>query len=227
MEAAGNVVFADRVPDTLAGGTPAPLRRELEALLGERQVLGRALDIVSYASDASPYRMLPKAVVRPRGAEDVGRLFEWARRSKTPLTFRSGGTSLNGQAQSDSILVDVRHHFGGIEVEDEGLHARVKPGIVLGHANRVLAPFGRRLGPDPASTDIATVGGVIANNSGGMRCGIVADSYSTVRALTFVLPSGTVIDSAAPTRPSASPPPSPSWPQAWRRSATRSAPTPS
>ena len=69
---------------------------------------------------------------------------------------------------------------------------------MLGHVNRVLAPYGRRLGPDPASTDIATVGGVVANNSGGMRCGIVADSYSTVSELTFVLPSGTVIDTAAP-----------------------------
>ena len=80
---------------------------------------------------------------------------------------------------------------------DGGARARVKPGTVLGHANRVLAPHGYKLGPDPASTDIACVGGVIANNSGGMRCGVTHDSYQTVRALTFVLPSGTVIDSAA------------------------------
>ena len=84
---------------------------------------------------------------------------------------------------------------------------------MLGHANRVLAPHGRKLGPDPASTDIATVGGVIANNSGGMRCGVVARLLPTVRALTFVLPSGTAIDTAAPTAPrSASPRPSRSWP---------------
>ncbi len=69
---------------------------------------------------------------------------------------------------------------------------------MLGHANRVLAPHGRKLGPDPASTDIACVGGVVANNSGGMRCGTTKDSYSTVRALTLVLPSGTTIDTAAP-----------------------------
>ena len=69
---------------------------------------------------------------------------------------------------------------------------------MLGHVNRVLAPYGRKLGPDPASTDIATVGGVIANNSGGMRCGTVRDSYSTVSSLTFALPSGTIIDTAAP-----------------------------
>ena len=69
---------------------------------------------------------------------------------------------------------------------------------MLGHANRVLAPHGRKLGPDPASTDIATVGGVIANNSGGMRCGVTHDSYSTVRSMTLVLASGTTIDTAEP-----------------------------
>src|SRR5204862_4870215 len=106
--------------------------------------------------------------------------------------------SLNGQGQTEGILVDVRRHFGGVAVEDGGARARVKPGTVLGHANRVLAQHGRKLGPDPASTDIATVGGVIANNSGGMRCGVTRDSYQTVRSLTFVLPSGTVIDTAQP-----------------------------
>src|SRR5204863_7203568 len=75
--------------------------------------------------------------------------------------------------------------------------SRLKPATVLGHANRVLAPLGYKLGPDPASTDIACVGGVIANNSGGMRCGVTHDSYETVSALTFTLPSGTVIDTAA------------------------------
>ena len=125
-------------------------------------------------------------------------MLDYARAAKVPITFRAGGTSLNGQSQTDGILVDVRRHWSGVEVLDDGARVRVKPGTVLGHANRVLAPYGRKLGPDPASTDIACVGGVLANNSGGMRCGIVADSYSTVRSLTFVLPSGTVIDTAAP-----------------------------
>ena len=70
--------------------------------------------------------------------------------------------------------------------------------MVLGHVNRRLARHGRRVGPDPASTDIACVGGVIANNSGGMRCGVVADSYRTIRSMTFVLADGAVIDTAAP-----------------------------
>jgi D-lactate dehydrogenase len=192
------MVASDRAPDSLATGAAQPLRGELEALLGADRILGRASDIVRYASDASPYRLLPRVVVMAHDADDVARTLDYGRREGVPVTFRAGGTSLNGQGQSDGILVDVRRYFAGVAVEEGGASARVKPGTVLGHANRVLAPHGRKLGPDPASTDIATVGGVIANNSGGMRCGTTKDSYSTVRALTFVLPSGTTIDTAAP-----------------------------
>src|SRR3954447_26999145 len=188
----------DRAPDGIADGVAQPLRGELEELLGPDRVLARAGDIVRYASDASPYRLFPQAVVMARDASDVAKVLAHGRRRRIPVVFRAGGTSLNGQGQSDGILVDVRRHFGGVAVEEGGELARVKPGTVLGHANRVLAPHGRKLGPDPASTDIATVGGVVANNSGGMRCGVVADSYQTVRALTFLLPSGTLIDSEGP-----------------------------
>jgi D-lactate dehydrogenase len=188
----------DRAPDEVAAGVAQPLRGELEKLLGADRVLARAGDIVRYASDASPYRLFPRAVVMAHDAADVAKVLAYGRDSGIAVVFRAGGTSLNGQGQSDGILVDVRRHFGGVAVEEEGAIARVKPGTVLGHANRVLAPHGRKLGPDPASTDIATVGGVIANNSGGMRCGVVHDSYSTVRSMTFVLPSGTTIDTAAP-----------------------------
>jgi len=198
----------DRAPDELAKGVAQPLRGELEALLGADRVLANPSDLVAYASDASPYRLFPRAVVMAHDAGDVGRVLAYGREKEIPATFRAGGTSLNGQGQSDGILVDVRRHFGGVAVEAgvpgegggeiEAALARVKPGTVLGHANRVLAPYGRKLGPDPASTDIACVGGVIANNSGGMRCGTTKDSYSTVRSLTLVLPSGTTIDTAAP-----------------------------
>jgi D-lactate dehydrogenase len=189
---------ADRAPDEIAAGVAQPLRGELEALLGPDRLLASAGDLVRYASDASPYRLFPKAVVMAREAGDVAKVLAYGREKGIPVTFRAGGTSLNGQGQSDGILVDVRRHFAGVAVEDDGASARIKPGTVLGHANRVLAPHGRKLGPDPASTDIATVGGVVANNSGGMRCGVTRDSYSTVRAMTFVLPSGTTIDTAPP-----------------------------
>ncbi len=189
---------ADRAPDWVAEGTPEPLRSSLTAALGADRLQTRALDLVKYASDASPYRSIPKAIALPRDIEDVGRLFEWASSSGGSLVFRAGGTSLNGQSQTDGVLVDVRRHWQRARVEDAGARVRLQPGVVLGLANRLLARHRRKLGPDPASSDIACVGGVLANNSGGMRCGVHADSYRTVSSMTFVLPSGTVIDTAAP-----------------------------
>ena len=166
---------SDRAPDELAAGTSQPLRGELEALLGADRVLGRAGDLIRYASDASPYRLLPRAVVMARDGSDVAKVLAYGRANDVPVVFRAGGTSLNGQGQSDGILVDVRRHFGGVAVEDGGALARVKPGAVLGHANRVLAPHGRKLGPDPASTEIATVGGVrgggVDRRAGGQHQG--------------------------------------------------------
>ena len=188
----------DRAPDWIADGTPEPLRGRLTGALGEDQVLCRATDLVRYASDASPYRLIPKAVARPRDVNDISVLLKTASELQTPVVFRAGGTSLNGQSQTDSILVDVRHHWKRARVEQDGALARLQPGVVLGFANRLLARHGRRLGPDPASTNIACVGGVVANNSGGMRCGVVADSYQTVRSMTLVLANGAVIDTAAP-----------------------------
>jgi D-lactate dehydrogenase len=186
----------DRAPDWVAAGTPEPLRSRLVAALGADRVLARALDLVRYASDASPYRLIPQAVAVPRDVTDMAALLRCATELGVPVTFRAGGTSLNGQSQTDAILVDVRRHWRRARVEDDGARLRAQPGVVLGHANRLLARHSRRLGPDPASTNIACVGGVVANNSGGMRCGVIADSYRTVSAMTLVLANGAVINTA-------------------------------
>src|SRR3954453_3427806 len=188
----------DRVPDALAGGTPEPLREQLRTLLGADRVLHRVSDLVRYASDASPYRLIPQVVVMANDAADVAKAVEFGRRAGAPVTRRARGPSLTGQAQGAGVLVDVRRHFAGTEVLDGGERVRARPGTVLGRVNRLLSRHQRRVGPDPASTDLACVGGVIANNSGGMRCGVRHDAYRTLRSLTFVLPSGTTIDTAAP-----------------------------
>ena len=125
-------------------------------------------------------------------------ILDYCARTGRHATFRAGGTSLNGQSQSDDILIDVRRHWAGMVVEDGGARLRARPGTILGQANAVLRPVGRRLGPDPASVDVATIGGVIANNAGGMRCTLERNAYHTVSSLTLVLASGTVIDTAAP-----------------------------
>src|SRR3954447_8117387 len=191
-------MFDDAVPQTLAGGTPDALRSKLVALLGADRVLRRVSDLVRYASDASPYRLIPQVVVMAHDAVDVAKVLAFGRREGIPVTLRSGGTSLNGQGQTDGILVDVRRHFAHAKVLEDGARVKCGPGIVLGRVNRMLAKHQRRIGPDPASTDIATVGGVVANNSGGMRCGVRHDAYRTLRSVTFVLPSGTAIDTSAP-----------------------------
>src|SRR5438128_12137837 len=92
--------YPDRVPDELAAGTPEPLRGELVALLGEDRVLARAIDLVRYASDASPYRVFPAVVVMAHDTADITKVLEYARRTGTPVNFRGGGKSLNGQVQS-------------------------------------------------------------------------------------------------------------------------------
>src|SRR3954463_4479731 len=108
----------DRAPDAVAAGTPEPLRSRLIERLGDDRVLARPVDLVRYASDASPYRRLPQVVVMARDTGDVVKVLGHARPTGSPLTFRGGGRSLNGQGQTDAILVDVRRHFSRVRVED-------------------------------------------------------------------------------------------------------------
>jgi len=174
------------------------LKANLIDLLGKANVFHRALDLVRYASDASPYRLIPQIVVLPRTTDDIVKLFRYCRENGRHATFRAGGTSLNGQSLSDDILIDVRRHWYGAKVEDDGRRVRARPGMILGHVNAMLGRYRRRIGPDPASSHACTIGGVIANNSGGMRCTVRNDAYQTVSAMTFVTPSGAVIDTSAP-----------------------------
>ncbi|MER7936224.1 FAD-binding and (Fe-S)-binding domain-containing protein [Streptomyces sp. NPDC094471] len=153
---------------------------------------------VAAAHDASPYLFTPQAVVRAASAAEVGALMAGARGAGLPVTLRSGGTSLAGQAGGDGILVDVRSHWRTATVLDDGLRIRLQPGLTVRQANARLARFGRRLGPDPASESACTIGGLVANNSSGMNCGTQDNAYRTMESLQFVLPSGTVVDTAAP-----------------------------
>ncbi|PJN27344.1 FAD-binding oxidoreductase [Streptomyces sp. CB02613] len=188
----------DRVTDRSAGGTPEPLRSELTALLGADKVLWKISDLVRYASDASPYRFLPRVVLVPEDLDDVSAILSYAHGKGRSVVFRAAGTSLNGQAQGEDILVDVRRHWTGVEVLDDGARARILPGTTVMRANATLARYDRLLGPDPASAIACTLGGVVANNASGMTAGTTRNSYRTLASLTFVLPSGTVVDTAHP-----------------------------
>jgi D-lactate dehydrogenase len=173
----------------LASADAALLTALEEAVPGGVTV--RATDRLGMAHDASHYLLTPQAVVSPGDAAQVAALLRACAEHGAPLTFRSGGTSLSGQGVTDGLLVDTRRHFRAIEILDGGEKVRVQPGVTLGQANRRLARYGRKLGPDPASESACTIGGVIANNSSGMTCGTQFNAYRTLESMVLVLPSGT------------------------------------
>ena len=187
-----------RVPDNRAAGTPESLRRDLSRILGDSKVLHTISDLVKYASDASPYRFVPQVVVIAENVADVSAVLEFAHENQRQVVFRAAGTSLNGQAQGEDILVDVRRHWAGMEVLNDGARARIKPGTTIGRTNVTLSRYRRLMGPDPASSSVCCVGGVVANNASGMTAGVTRNSYKLLSSVTLVLPSGTVVDTADP-----------------------------
>lgn len=176
---------------------PPSIGARLAEVVDPRRVLTRPLDLAAWASDASVYHLVPQAVVHAATVEDIRALFRASHAARVPITFRAAGTSLSGQAVTDGVLVECARHWRRVDVEDGGRRVRVQPGAIGGHVNRRLAAFGTRLGPDPASINSCTVGGILANNSSGMCCGVAQNAYQTLDSLTIVLPSGTVIDTGA------------------------------
>ncbi len=176
------------------------LMADLRLALGQAEsgdsgrLRSRVTDRLSMAHDASHFALTPLAVAVPEDAGQVGRLFAVSAAHGLPMTFRSGGTSLSGQAVTDGLLVDTRRNFRDIEILESGAKVRIGPGATVRSVNARLAAFGRKLGPDPASESACTLGGVVANNSSGMACGTVANTYHTLDSMVLVLPSGTVID---------------------------------
>lgn len=181
-------------------GLPSPER--IRDLLIDRidpaRILIRPIDRVAFASDASFYRLIPQAVVQPQSTEEIKHLFRFSHQYGIPLCFRAGGTSLSGQAITDGILVDIGRYWRSVRPEEGGKTIRLQPGVIGQQANNALKLYGRKIGPDPASIASCRIGGILANNSSGMCCGVVQNAYHTLRSLTFVLPSGTQIDTSDP-----------------------------
>jgi D-lactate dehydrogenase len=174
------------------------LERELGSLLAPERVLTRPIDRLGRSADASIYRLIPDAVVRPKDLAEVRALLAYCTRHRRHLTFRTAGTSLSGQAVSDDLLVELAPYWKKARVLDGGRRIWSQPAVVGAHLNRMLAPHGARIGPDPASIDAAMIGGMVSNNSSGMCCGVAQNSYHTLDALEFVLADGTHVDTARP-----------------------------
>ncbi|HET7043071.1 MAG TPA: FAD-binding oxidoreductase, partial [Gemmatimonadales bacterium] len=155
------------------------------------RVLVSELQRVAFASDASMYRLVPRAVVLPRDEAEVAAVLRVARRHRVPVTFRAAGTSLSGQGVTDGILVEVARHWQGATVEAGGARLRARPGMIGDRLNALLAPHGARLGPDPSSLAACTLGGILANNSSGPCSGVEQNSYHTLVGLRVLLADGT------------------------------------
>ena len=172
-------------------------KRFYEALLPvipKERMFHDALSTLAYGTDASFYRLIPKLVIRARDEREIAAILHQADLQDIPVTFRAAGTSLSGQAISDSVLVIVSHGWQGWQVLDEGRKIRLQPGIRGGRANTYLVKYGRKIGPDPASIDSAMIGGIAANNASGMCCGTSENSYKTMADIRVILPDGTVLD---------------------------------
>ena len=170
----------------------------LLAVIPKERMFHDALSTLAYGTDASFYRLIPKLVIRARDEQEIAAILQQADRLNIPVTFRAAGTSLSGQAISDSVLVIVSHGWQHWKVLDEGRKIRLQPGIRGGRANTYLVKYGRKIGPDPASIDSAMIGGIAANNASGMCCGTSENSYKTMADIRIILPDGTVLDTGDP-----------------------------
>ncbi|MBI3258598.1 MAG: FAD-binding oxidoreductase, partial [Ignavibacteriae bacterium] len=172
------------------------IKSSLDKILAPERVLIRWIDRLAYASDASCYRIIPEAIVRPISVQEIQELFKWSSHHKIPLCFRAAGTSLSGQAVTNGIIVDISRNWDNAEVLDNGKRVRVQPGIIGSKVNQILRKYGAKLGPDPASMNACMTGGIIANNSSGMCCGVAFNSYHTIQSITYILPNGIIIDTS-------------------------------
>jgi D-lactate dehydrogenase len=180
---------------------PAPYRAlhaELARALPAERLVCDPLRLFALGTDASFYRLTPKLAVRVRSDDEVALVLRAAGSRRLPLTFRAAGTSLSGQSVGDSVLVVVAGGFTGREVLDGGERIRLGPGVIGAEANLLLAPYGRKLGPDPASIGACMIGGITANNASGMCCGTSQNSYQTVESMRLLLADGTALDTADP-----------------------------
>lgn len=157
---------------------------DLRTLLGAGKVRDDPPTITAYAVDASIYRIPPQAVVLVESEDDIAATMGYAVSRGIPLTPRAAGTNLTGSAIGSGIILDVSRLNRILEVNREEKWARVQPGMVLAELNKQLSSHGLMFGPDPSSSDMCKLGGMVANNSSGphtLRYGSVKDNVQSLR----------------------------------------------
>ncbi|WP_027390136.1 FAD-binding and (Fe-S)-binding domain-containing protein [Chrysiogenes arsenatis] len=171
---------------------------ELTTFIDRNRLITDPLRVLAYGTDASFYRLVPKIVIKTENEQEVARILQLASSHRLPVTFRAAGTSLSGQAISDSILVLAGETWNRRTVEENGTKIRLQPGVIGFQANLALAPYGKKIGPDPASINAAMIGGIAANNASGMCCGTSENSYKTIAGMRILLWDGSILDTRDP-----------------------------
>lgn len=158
------------------------------------RVFSNYLQRFAYGIDASCYRYIPKLVVKPIAESEVQEIIRLSNLYNIPLTFRGAGTSLCGQACSDSVLVVCVHKWQNIRASEDSIWCDC--GVIGVEANNALKSFGKKIGPDPATINNATIGGIFSNNSSGMCCGVKQNSYQTIKSVRVILQDGFILDTS-------------------------------
>lgn len=171
--------------------------KEAEGFIPADRIYTDELRRLAWGTDAGFYRLVPQIVIRSDNEEEVSKLMQIASRLKVPVTFRAAGTSLSGQSVSDSVLIVAGKHWENYSIFPDHTAITMQPGLVGGQVNRILAPLGRRFGPDPASINSCMVGGIVMNNASGMSCGTHANSDRELLSARIVFTDGTILDTGS------------------------------
>ncbi|WP_461537226.1 FAD-binding and (Fe-S)-binding domain-containing protein [Spongorhabdus nitratireducens] len=170
----------------------------IKASIPSKRLLKDASRLLAFGTDASFYRLIPQLVVLVESEQEVQQVIAEAAKRQVPLTFRAAGTSLSGQAITDSVLVIASKGWTGHELINGGEKIRLQVGVIGAEANAILAPLGRKIGPDPASINTCRIGGIAANNASGMCCGVAQNTYHTLDSIRLILADGTLLDTSDP-----------------------------
>jgi D-lactate dehydrogenase len=170
------------------------LYERLTAVIDQKRIFHDPLYTLAYGTDASFYRLIPKMVIRANDEREVSIILNECSKLSIPVTFRAAGTSLSGQSITDSVLVIAGDRWKNFHISDNGSVISLQPGLTGGRVNTLLAPYGRKIGPDPASINAAMIGGIAANNASGMCCGTAKNSYKTVNGMRIIMADGTILD---------------------------------
>ncbi|WP_121627758.1 FAD-binding and (Fe-S)-binding domain-containing protein [Poseidonibacter antarcticus] len=152
------------------------------------------LHTLAYGTDASFYRLIPKIVIKTDNSKEVQDIIELANELELSITFRAAGTSLSGQAISDSILIVTSRKFTDFKISEDKSYISLQPALTGAQVNNLLAPYSKKIGPDPASINAAMIGGIAANNASGMCCGVSQNSYKTLKSMKLIFSDGTKLD---------------------------------